>query len=52
VSDGSDFRMIEDRTVKLRRLFGLIVEPEAGRQFLHALHDDAPLRVIHAGLSA
>ncbi|MNI68665.1 hypothetical protein D3C73_1243740 [compost metagenome] len=35
VSDGGDFRVIEDRTVKLCGLFGLTIEPEARCEFLH-----------------
>ncbi|MNZ98517.1 hypothetical protein D3C78_1178010 [compost metagenome] len=36
MGDGSDFRVVEDRAIELRRLFGLIVEPQAGREFLYA----------------
>jgi hypothetical protein len=35
VSDGGDFRMVEDRTVELRGFFGLTIEPQAGCEFLH-----------------
>ncbi|MNY11825.1 hypothetical protein D3C86_1448730 [compost metagenome] len=38
MGDGGDFRMVEDRAIELRRLFGLIVEPQAGREFLYTLH--------------
>jgi hypothetical protein len=44
--------MVEDRAVKLRGLFGLIVEPQAGRDFLEALHGSAPFRVSDADFSA
>jgi hypothetical protein len=44
--------MIEDRAVKLRGVLGLIVEPQARREFLNAVHGGAPLRVNHSGLSA
>jgi hypothetical protein len=52
IGGGGDSRMVEDRAVKLRGLFGLIVEPQAGRDFLEALHGSAPFRVSDADFSA
>ena len=37
-TDGADFRVFEDRGVKLRGFFGLGVEPEAGGDFLDGGH--------------
>src|SRR5471032_3666664 len=38
MGDGGDFGVIEDRAIEFGSRFGLIIEPEAGCEFLHALH--------------
>jgi hypothetical protein len=51
MGDGGDFRVIEDRAIEFRRRFGLIVKPQAGRDFWKALHGGCPRQVEHTGLS-
>jgi hypothetical protein len=52
VGEAGDFRMIEDRAIELRSRFGLIVEPQARRDFLETLHGSHPRQVRHAGFTA
>src|SRR5260370_16722716 len=37
-ADGDDFRFFEDADVELRRLFSLMIEPQAGRNSLNLCH--------------
>ncbi|MNC84254.1 hypothetical protein D3C75_1387080 [compost metagenome] len=52
VGHAGDFRMIEDRTVELRGIFGLIFKPQAGREFLNTLHGGHSSEVMQAGFKA
>jgi hypothetical protein len=41
-----DLRILKNRGVKLRRLFGLVIKPQAWRDLLNMLHGVSPRQVF------